>query len=63
MVRHGPPCKLVGREPVEARVRPLAVGVVPPASQHLAGMRQAAEHRLVQQLGIMEQAHQTGFCR
>src|SRR5690606_28187164 len=50
MVRRGPPCKLVRREPVETRVRSLSVVIRPPASEHLTGMRQAAEDGLVQQL-------------
>lgn len=52
MVRCGPSCKFVRREPVEARARALPVVVVPPFGQRLADVRQAAEHRLVEELGI-----------
>ena len=63
MVRRGPPCKLVRREPVEACVWSLIVR--PPAGEHLAGMRQAAEHRLIQQLvarSPVEALDEAGFC-
>ena len=60
MVRRGPACKLVRREPMEARVGSLSVVVVPPFGKCLACVRRAAEHGLVQQLGIMEQEHHFG---
>src|SRR5437868_4844634 len=50
MVRRGPPCKLVWREPGEARVRAVAVVVVLPLAEYVAGVGQAPEHGLVQEL-------------
>ena len=48
MVLDGPGCKLVRREPLEARVGAVLVEVVSPLGQQLAHMCQRAERGLVQ---------------
>ena len=48
MVLSEPGCKLPGREPVKARMRPVVIVVVTPALDDLAGMAVAAEAVLVQ---------------
>jgi len=63
MVLGGPGCKLVWREPVEARVWPAAVVIVPPLGQQFFGVTERAEQRLVQQLvpePPVERLHERG---
>jgi len=48
MALSGPSCKLLRREPVEARMRSVIVIVVTPARDDLAGMAVAPEQMLVQ---------------
>ena len=48
MALSGPSCKLLRREPVEARMRSVIVIVVTPARDDLAGMAVAAEEVLVE---------------
>ena len=48
MVLFGPGCKLIWREPIQARVRSLRVVVVSPVLNDLAGMVVTGEQVLVQ---------------
>src|SRR5438045_1678910 len=49
MVLLGPPCKLVRREPLQARVRSVLVEVGTPLTQQLTRMTERVERRHVQE--------------